>query len=186
MGEEKKNSSDLVLEKELEGYFYSQLNAFNQKCINKLPDEMIIYSSKVMGIYGKSHNFFDNIEGKVREKVLGTKLLESNHLPPGAQKRELKDVGDTALFLCGFFAESLNNKLVDIRYYHDLGKIAYSRLDKFVPDLFEVPSFFDNLSKTFGTITILMNQVSNSMNKNNHFSNDSQYFIFDDNNKKVS
>jgi hypothetical protein len=188
MSEGKKiSSSELILDTDLEGFFYSQLNSYNQKCVNKIPEEMIIYSSKVMRTFGESQNFSENIEGKVREKVLGTKLLESNNLSPVAQKRELKDIGDTALFLCGFFAESLNKKLIDVRYYQDLGRIAYSRLDKFVPDLFEVPAFFDNLSRTFGTLTILMNHVSSTMNKSNHFPNNSQYFIFEeDSEKKVS
>ena len=51
--------------------------------------------------YFKYSNYFENVEGKVREKVLGVKLLECQELPNESKKRTLQDIGDTALFLCG-------------------------------------------------------------------------------------
>jgi hypothetical protein len=37
-------------------------------------------------------------------------------------------MGDTALFVSGFFAESLGDKAADLRYYRTLGGHAYGRL----------------------------------------------------------
>jgi hypothetical protein len=49
----------------------------------------------------------------------------------GVQQREgLRQVGDVSLFISGFFAESLNRKLVDVDYYIALGGYAYGSLGR--------------------------------------------------------
>lgn len=47
---------------------------------------------------------------------------------PDERVRQLKDVGDTSLYVSGFFADSLQRKLVDVDYYIDMGGAAYGRL----------------------------------------------------------
>jgi len=44
--------------------------------------------------------------------------------------RLLRMMGDTALFVTGFFADSLNGKLVDLDYYRAMGGQAYDRLSR--------------------------------------------------------
>jgi hypothetical protein len=45
--------------------------------------------------------------------------------------RQLKDVGDTSLYVSGFFSDSLQRKLVDVDYYIQMGGTAYSMLARF-------------------------------------------------------
>jgi hypothetical protein len=45
-----------------------------------------------------------------------------------AQREALRRVGDHSLFLVGFFADSLSNRLVDVDYYISLGGSAYGHL----------------------------------------------------------
>ena len=99
-----------------------------------------------MDKFALSANYFEQNEGKTSEKVLGIKLLKSLHLSKNMQKKEIKEVGDLTLFLCGIFPESLNKKIVDISYYRDLGKMAYGRLNHLVPSVYERPEFFDVLT----------------------------------------
>lgn len=192
MGDEEKNpSKKLLLKADLEGFFYQHLKIINGRYIRPLPEETIVYSSKVLGQYGESHQFFETIEGKVRNKILGTKLLESAHFNPAKQKRVFKEVGDTALFLCGFFAESLNKKIIDIGYYEDLGVSAYQRLNSLIPNLYDFPSFYEDLSKNFKIATTLISQISSNFNniyKENHHSDNFYNLVFDEDskNKKVS
>ena len=47
---------------------------------------------------------------------------------PGERVRTLKQVGDTSLYVAGFFAESLTRSLVDVDYYVGLGQTAYAQL----------------------------------------------------------
>ena len=44
--------------------------------------------------------------------------------------RLLRTMGDTALFVSGFFADSLSHKLVDLGYYKTMGGHAYARLSR--------------------------------------------------------
>jgi len=188
MDKSNKKVSSLIYEKELDGFFYHQLKMMNQKTLSPLSEETIIYSSQVMGSFGESQNYFEINEGKVREKSLGKKLMECQGFSLSKKKRMLRDVGDTALFICGFFAESLNKKLIDIRYYQDLGITAYSCLNGYVPYYYEVPSFFGNLSKSFQIITTLMTQLSESMNKDSSelLESNAYLIVMDSNTKKVS
>lgn len=157
--ESQKTASSLVLESSLQTFFFDELLKVNQKFQAPLPNETIFYSSLVMDRFGMSHEYFETVDGKVREKTLGLKLLESSHLSRRDQQRELKDIGDTALFLCGYFSESVNEKILDIKYYRDVGQMAYRRLDGFVPAFYDIQDFYKQLSDQFDTLTELMNIV---------------------------
>jgi hypothetical protein len=159
-----KDQNALILDTNLQSFFYDQLTIINKKSTNPLPEHCIYYSSKVMDKFSEAEKYFENVDGKVREKVLGLKYLESNHLPRNTQKRVLKDVGDTALILCGFFGESLNKKIVDSRYYHDIGMAAYSQLDSIVPEVYEIPAFYKTLSSSFVPITNIISILTSTLN----------------------
>lgn len=160
MSRSHQHTKDFVLESSLQSYFYDQLQSFNKRSTEPLPNETIYYSSLVMDKFGDSGNYFEVIEGKVRDKILGIKLLEASHMPREEKKRTLKDIGDTALLICGFFSESLNKKILDTKYYQDLGQRAYSHLDTEVPSAYDVPSFFNLLSVRFDQLATVMNLVS--------------------------
>jgi hypothetical protein len=64
---------------------------------------------------------------RITDEPLGVKLAQ-----PGVDAAErvktLKQVGDTSLYVAGFFAESLSRSLVDVDYYVGIGQNAYSQL----------------------------------------------------------
>lgn len=148
--------SSLILETSLQTFFFDQLLEINQKFQAPLPNETIFYSSLVMDKFGLSKEYFEFKDGKVKEKTLGLKLLESTQLTRKEQQRSLKDIGDTALFLCGYFSDSVNEKFNNLRYYRDIGQMAYRRLDSFVPSFYDVDSFYTQLSKQFESLANLM------------------------------
>ena len=61
------------------------------------------------------------------DEPLGLKLAQAS-TEPGERVRTLKQVGDTSLYVAGYFAESLSRSLVDVDYYVGLGQNAYSQL----------------------------------------------------------
>jgi hypothetical protein len=61
------------------------------------------------------------------DEPLGLKLAQTA-IEPGERVRTLKQVGDTSLYVAGYFAESLSRSLVDVDYYVGLGQNAYSQL----------------------------------------------------------
>ena len=119
---------DLSLESSLQVYFFDRLSELNQKMAPPLTPEMIYYSAKIMDKFGDPQKLFEKREGRVSQKILGTKLLEANNLEPIKRKRVLKDIGDTALFMTGYFTDNLNRKIVDVSYYQELGKVAYKNV----------------------------------------------------------
>jgi len=62
------------------------------------------------------------------DEPLGIKALAAAQATPDERVRQLKDVGDTSLYISGFFADSLHRRLVDVDYYIQLGGRAYGEL----------------------------------------------------------
>jgi hypothetical protein len=69
----------------------------------------------------------DFTRARLPDEPLGVKLAQPG-LDPGERVRNLKQVGDTSLYVAGFFAESLSRSLVDVDYYVGLGQNAYAQL----------------------------------------------------------
>jgi hypothetical protein len=64
----------------------------------------------------------------ITDEPLGMKLVQGTQGTPEQRFRTLKQVGDTSLYVTGFFCESLERKLVDATYYIGLGEAAYTEL----------------------------------------------------------
>ncbi|OUR93721.1 hypothetical protein A9Q84_19865 [Halobacteriovorax marinus] len=161
------SSSGLVLENSLQCYFFDQLNELNKKSLRPLSNEAIFYSSLVMDRFGVVHQLFEEKEGKYTNKSLGIKLMETVHLSKERRKRELKDIGDTALFVSGFFSDSLNGKIIDVRYYQEIGQAAYSKLNSLVPSFYDVDSFYVEFSKSFSNMAFLIELLAKEYSSKN-------------------
>jgi hypothetical protein len=70
----------------------------------------------------------DFTRGRISDEPLALKLAAMGEADPGERVRQLKEVGDTSLYVSGFFTESLGRKLVDADYYIGIGSRAYAEL----------------------------------------------------------
>jgi hypothetical protein len=70
----------------------------------------------------------DFTRARLPDEPLAMKLAQSQIAEPGERVKTLKEVGDTSLYVAGYFAESLSRKLVDADYYIGLGRGAYAEL----------------------------------------------------------
>lgn len=73
--------------------------------------------------------------------------------------RLLRLLGDTALFVSGFFADSLHRQLVDLDYYRVLGGRAYARLGM-EEGAAMTPGVFQELGDRFMEFADLLQEVS--------------------------
>ena len=73
--------------------------------------------------------------------------------------RLLRLLGDSALFVSGFFAESVDGKLVDLGYYRSMGGRAYACLGQEAPFAFG-PDVFAELSRRFSQFADVLAEVS--------------------------
>jgi hypothetical protein len=74
--------------------------------------------------------------------------------------RLLRAMGDSALFVSGFFADSLNHTLVDLAYYRAMGGQAYARLSREDRSLGYAPDVFEELSGRFTEFADVLCEVS--------------------------
>ncbi len=70
----------------------------------------------------------DFAHARISDEPLVMKLAGAQDASPGDRVKQLKEVGDTSLYVSGFFTESLGRKLVDTDYYIGLGSRAYAEL----------------------------------------------------------
>jgi hypothetical protein len=90
--------------------------------------------------------------------LLYIRALRASHYE---RARLLRGTGDTALFLSGFFAESLSEKAVDIRYYQALGGSAYAHLSREHEQGSGIgPSVFAELADRFNAFADVLAEVS--------------------------
>jgi hypothetical protein len=146
----------IILSTNLKGFFYDGLSELNKKSLCPVPESIIFYSSDVLDKFALSEDFFETSEGKVREKILGVKLLAATQNTREEQKRIYKEVGDMSLLICGYFSESVNKKIVDTQYYSQLGKMAYSHLNTVTPKFLDIPHFYGMVATCFESLTTLL------------------------------
>ena len=79
---------------------------------------------------------------------LSLKLARA-HGDPGERVKALEEVGDTSLYLTGFFAPSLENRLVDADYYMNLGEAAYRELAVRMAGASSIAAIYDELAARF-------------------------------------
>lgn len=166
------NNLNFSLETSLQVYFFDVLQKFNKNSTSPLPNEMIFYMSLVMDKFGMTHQYFESIDGKYKEKILGIKLLETSQLSKEKQRENFQDIGETALHLCGYFPESMSKKIVDSKYYHDIGVQAYIRLNSLSPTAYNINNFYHIFAKNFSKATTIMTLVAEQ-----HISDPSSFFL---------
>jgi hypothetical protein len=67
-------------------------------------------------------------DGLDSTEALGVRLARALQAGGRAGRQDLQQVGDTSLFIAGFFSDSLRRRLVDVDYYTFVGYRAYSSL----------------------------------------------------------
>lgn len=74
------------------------------------------------------------------------------------QRTRLRNLGDFSLFMCGFFADSLDRRAVQVEYYVSMGEYAYGSLSRRDEDAFG--EVFSELSQKFVPFMDVLAEVS--------------------------
>jgi hypothetical protein len=88
------------------------------------------------------------------DTALAVRLAHALESGGARQRVTLKEIGDVALFVSGFFSDSLNRKLVDVDYYASIGGRAYNALSRVETDTFS-PVFAELGEKFVGFVDVL-------------------------------
>jgi len=111
----------------LKEFFNEQINlAINKRNISTFP----LVSTYLVDLL-QAFMFAETLERETLAEMYLKAMSESSFQ---LKADMLKRLGDTSLYISGFFGDSLKKKVVDIDYYADLGGRAYDHLSKSVAE----------------------------------------------------
>lgn len=64
------------------------------------------------------------------DEPLSLQLAQAQAAEPTLRLRKLREIGDHSLYVTGFFADSLESKLIDVDFYISIGGTAYANLSR--------------------------------------------------------
>lgn len=145
--------------KNLYDYFSTQVQEVNDRRKLDLSVELVRYLSALLVELAKTEKAFPSD---------GPQTLTEWHFLAGSSnpKRALqlyKQLGDHALYIAGFFSESLDQKPVGIDYYSDMGGSAYHRaasLSSLSGHYFALSQIFHELSERFRLCVGILTEVA--------------------------
>ena len=110
-----------------------------------------------------TENLFDqvNSNGKRSRDTLAEIYLKSTNAEPRVRMEMLKKVGDTALYVSGFFGDSLQRKVVDVDYYAGMGGTAYATLADCVREA-PAAEMYNDFAKRFIQFVDVLTYISSS------------------------
>jgi hypothetical protein len=80
------------------------------------------------GFLARERLFVEDEDGNVSAEPLALILLRALEADRRTRATRLRRLGDTALFVSGFFGDSISRSLVDVDYYIAMGERAYRTL----------------------------------------------------------
>lgn len=125
-----KNQGIIVSAEGFAAYFEEVVEtAFNERGFNTFPSARN-YLVQLLQFYVPSANFFDEVDenGRFRRSTLAEAFLKAMNEDTQARHEQLKKLADRALYISGFFGDSLQRKVIDIDYYCEMGVTAYGYL----------------------------------------------------------
>lgn len=114
--------------KNLREYFMRSVAASMQRNEVEVDEHTSCYVVDLLTGYARSEALFEEGENGPELRPVALLLAEAVDASPEQKSKALRRVGDQSLFIAGFFAESLKNRLVDVDYYVSMGGSAYAAL----------------------------------------------------------
>ena len=113
------------------------------------------YLCELLQFYMFSDHLFSGQDssGKKQVSTLAELYLHS-HYSDKVLKKNLKQMGDTSLYISGFFREFLIKKMVSMDYYINMGRQAYESLSGF-----QNRELFEELAFRFSDLVLVLFQI---------------------------
>lgn len=157
---DKERSVDILIEKNLNQYFYKALSEINSEIISPVSDEFLVYSCDVLERYALASRLD-------LSRPLGLQLLELEQYEGYLKNRKIQEIGDKALLISSYFSRSISKKIIDKSYYKKIGQSAYQKLNDHLPEYYDISMFFNKLSNNFEILMALFLRLSLELNSKN-------------------
>ena len=145
-------------------YFKEAVEEATERLKVEISDNTEFYIVDLLSRYSNI-NTLTSSELVSEEKTFAELFLESFELKTEGRARILKYIGDTTLFLTGFFSDSFQRGIVDVDYYASLGQTSYRNLlDLLAARVVQwgLEDVFDELSGKFFQLIDVLAEVSES------------------------
>jgi hypothetical protein len=121
------------------------------------------YVVNLLTLFSRSEELFEDHGESYGLRPLALMMADAAEARTVAERNyALQRIGDVALFISGFFADSLANKAVDVDYYIYMGGSAYGSLSEEVRRTFRGRAFADiyrELAEKFQVLVDVLNEV---------------------------
>jgi hypothetical protein len=121
------------------------------------------YVVNLLTLFSRSEELYDDDGETFGVKPLALMLADASDAPsPEQRNNALQRIGDVALFISGFFADSLATHAVDLDYYIHMGGSAYGSLSSEVRGTFRGRAFaetYSELAAKFQVLVDVLNEV---------------------------
>jgi len=148
----------------LESYFYELVTASVELLDSEISPQAQYYLVTLLNGFVERQNAL-GVDNDCLDEPLALMLKRSLEASGESQARHLKQLGDVALFVSGFYSDRIDRKRVDMDYYIHMGGSAYARL----AHLFSRRSsknacwpLFNEMSDGFKSMVQVLSEVSES------------------------
>ena len=119
-------SDRVVPVRNLRDYFRESIDtAIEHQGVNVDP-HAAHYVVNLLTLFSRSEDLYEDHDDSYGIRPLALMMADAADAPTVADRNlSLQRIGDVALFISGFFADSLAHKMVDIDYYINMGGNAY-------------------------------------------------------------
>ncbi|HXW52888.1 MAG TPA: hypothetical protein VEL47_02155 [Myxococcota bacterium] len=150
----------LVLASSMQAYFREALNVAMRKSNVVFTDNAQVYVVHLLNEFSRSEKAFAGVN--YGEKLIMAQFLERAYSSEEREALQIyRHLGDTSLYLLGFFKESSANRIVSDTYYKDMGSAAYacaSGLSRAYAG--KNAALFQELSERFSDMVMVMETIA--------------------------
>lgn len=147
----------------LRDYFRESIDAAIEHQGVEVDPHAAHYVVNLLTLFSRSEDFYEDHGDSYGIKPLALMLVDAADAPTAAERNfSLQRIGDVALFISGFFADSLAHKLVDLDYYIHMGGNAYDSLSEEICGTLRgraLTGVYKELARKFQVVVDVLNEV---------------------------
>ena len=147
----------------LRDYFRTSIDTVIEQQGVEVDPHATHYVVNMMTLFSRSEELYEDDGETYGLKPLALMLADAaDARSPEQRNHMLQRIGDVALFISGFFIESLANKAVDVDYYIYMGENAYGSLSEEIRGTFRGNAFahvYRELAAKFQILIDVLNEV---------------------------
>lgn len=144
----------------LKEYFREEIQRATCNQNVTITDTLEFYLVNLLTSFNRTEHLFKREDDRFEDEPLALMLTRAIEGDTATQIRELKRLGDTSLYITGFFANYIDRKTVDANYYIGMGSCAYESLAGIFTSQKTFAELYAELSQKFSALTSILCEVS--------------------------